>query len=135
MCRQLVATSPTALACSDRVRVHALAQHRHVPDRVVERAVDRDLVRGLDPLPQLRSSRAPSTALTDFGAENVASNAATASPLAPTRRSSLAGVGPADVHQRPQLLTASPATLASSPNRCAPPAQRPGASTRSPSLR
>ena len=45
---------PDRLGMQDRVRVHALAQHRHVPDRVVERAVDRDLVRGLDPLTQLR---------------------------------------------------------------------------------
>ena len=42
------------IGMKDRVRVHALAQHRHMPDRVVERAVDRDLVRGLDPLTQLR---------------------------------------------------------------------------------
>jgi len=38
----------------NRVRVHALAQHRHLPDRVVERATDRDLVCGLDPPTQLR---------------------------------------------------------------------------------
>ena len=45
---------PNRLGLQDRVRVDALAQHRDVPDRVVERAVDRDLMCGLNQLPQLR---------------------------------------------------------------------------------
>jgi hypothetical protein len=45
---------PDRLGMQNRVRVHALAQHRDVPDCVVERAVDCDLMRGLNPLPQPR---------------------------------------------------------------------------------
>jgi hypothetical protein len=44
---------PDRLGMNNRARSLAVAQHRHVLDRVVKRAADRDLVRGLDPLTQL----------------------------------------------------------------------------------
>ena len=92
------------LGMQDRVRVHALAQHRHVPDRVVERAVDRDLVRCLDPLTELRRAERPDGAdRLRRGERRVQRRdrltaAADAAQLA-------AGVGPADIHEAPQLLT------------------------------
>jgi hypothetical protein len=73
-------------------------------------------------------------ALTDFGAENVASIAATASPDAPTRRSGSVVPG-----RRTSISALSCSRLtrrfASAPTAAAPPTQRPGVSTLSPSLR
>ena len=44
---------PDCLGVHDRARVDALAEHRDVLGRVGERPVDRDLVRGFDPVTQL----------------------------------------------------------------------------------
>jgi hypothetical protein len=95
---------PDRLGMQDRVGVHALAQHRDVPDRVVERAVDRDLVRGLDPFTQLRGAERPDGAhALRRGERRVQRGDRLATATDPAQLA--AGVGPADVHQRPQLLT------------------------------
>jgi hypothetical protein len=92
------------LGMQNRVRVHALAQHRDVPDRVVERAVDRDLMRGLDPLTQLRRAERPDGADRLRGGERRVQRRYRLTTAADPAQL-VTGVGPADVHQRPQLLT------------------------------
>ena len=103
VCRQLVATTPAAFSCTTCL-VDALADHRHLPVAYSSaRSIACSCARSI----RARSSGSASAqaALTDFGAENVASIAATASPLAAGASQLLTGVRPADRHQRAQLLT------------------------------
>lgn len=95
---------PNRLRMQNRVRVHALTQHRHVPDRVVERPADRDLMRGLDLLTQLRRAKRPDGAdRLRRGERRVQRRDRLTTAAYPAQLA--AGVGAADVHQRAQLLT------------------------------
>jgi hypothetical protein len=94
---------PDRLGMQSRAPVYALAQHRHVPNRVVKRAVDRDLVRGLDSPTQLRRAERPDGAdRLRRGERRVQSRDRLTTGADPAQLA--ARVGAADVHQRPQLV-------------------------------